>query len=303
MKDVFLCHAGEDKKTIVRPIADECDRNEISCWVDEAEILWGDSIIEKVNEGLKMSQYVIVVLSESFIAKNFPKRELYAALNLEIRSGEVKVLPLLAGDKNARQKILDEFPILSDKRYLVWDGNSEPVIEELKKRLGRQEAADEAENNQGQAIEDDIEIPKIKRQFSRRDKDVFLRDSFQVFKSYFQRVLSQLEKSYDNIETDFMEINEYKFVCSIYSGGDLKCQCKIWLGGMTSLNSICYAEGTFSIEIDNSYNEQIGVEDDGYELFLRPLFGSPTGKGGSELYKPQDSAKMLWERFISPLTR
>ena len=78
MRDVFLCHASEDKEIIVRPIARECRKHQITCWVDEAEILWGDSIIEKVNEGLKMSQYVIVVLSESFIAKNFPKKELYS---------------------------------------------------------------------------------------------------------------------------------------------------------------------------------------------------------------------------------
>ncbi len=81
----------------------------IKCWVDEGEIKWGDSITQKVNDGLKISRFVIVVLSDAFIKKNWPKRELYAALNLEASSGKVKVLPLLVGDKATIEKILQEF--------------------------------------------------------------------------------------------------------------------------------------------------------------------------------------------------
>jgi len=57
--------------------------------VDEGEIKLGDSITQKVNEGHKISQFVIVVLSQAFIDKNWPKREIYAALNLEVASGEI----------------------------------------------------------------------------------------------------------------------------------------------------------------------------------------------------------------------
>ena len=191
----------------------------------------------------------------------------------------MKVLPLLAGDKNTRHKIMDEFPIISDKRYLIWDGNSESIIKALKQRLKRGEVTDEGLNSQDRSVQDDIEIPNLKREFSQRDKDVFLRESFKTVKSYFQRALSKLQESYEEIETDLMDINEYKFVCNVYSSGSLKCQCKIWMGGMISNNSICYAEGIFNIESDNSYNEQISVEDDGYDLYLRPLFGSTTGSG------------------------
>ena len=83
IRDVFICHASEDKKGIVGPIVRALTGAGISVWYDEAEIKWGDSVTQKVNEGLKISRFVIVVLSSSFVKKNWPQRELNAALNVE----------------------------------------------------------------------------------------------------------------------------------------------------------------------------------------------------------------------------
>ena len=69
-RDIFLCHASEDKSAVVRPLASAFERDGFSVWLDEAEIAWGDSITSKVNEGLKSSRYVVVVLSRAFLAKD-----------------------------------------------------------------------------------------------------------------------------------------------------------------------------------------------------------------------------------------
>ena len=81
-RDVFLCHAREDRAPVVRPLATALEQAGISCWYDEAEIRWGDSITQKVNDGLGISRYVIVVLSTAFLEKPWPRRELHAALNI-----------------------------------------------------------------------------------------------------------------------------------------------------------------------------------------------------------------------------
>ena len=44
MRDIFICHASEDKKEVVRPIVEAFRQAGISVWFDEAEIKWGDSI-------------------------------------------------------------------------------------------------------------------------------------------------------------------------------------------------------------------------------------------------------------------
>jgi len=101
----------------------------------KVEIKWGDSITKKVNEGLKVSRYLIVVLSLTFMGKNWPQRELFAALNQEASTGEVKVLPLLIGNKEDREIIIGELPLLNDKRYLIWEGKPESIVEAILTRL------------------------------------------------------------------------------------------------------------------------------------------------------------------------
>lgn len=137
IRDIFICHASEDKKEIVGPIVETFTEADISVWYDEAEIKWGDSVTQKVNEGLKISRFVIVVLSTSFVKKNWPQRELNAALNIEVSTGEVKVLPLLVGSEMEKREILDRYPLLNDKKYLAWTGNPHEIVKEMNNRLSK----------------------------------------------------------------------------------------------------------------------------------------------------------------------
>jgi len=136
-RDVFLCHASEDKSSIVEPMKLALEQARISYWYDRAELKWGDSLTGRVNEGLRSSKFVIVVLTKTFLGKHWPQRELYAALNLEASSREVRVLPLLAGTMLERTEILKEFPLLNDKLHLVWDNDANSVVNALLSRLGR----------------------------------------------------------------------------------------------------------------------------------------------------------------------
>ena len=117
-KDLFLSHAHVDKYTYVRPFAHELDARGISYWLDDAEIAWGDNITEKINEGLRKSDFVLIFLSENFIARSWTKAELSSALNLENSEGRKVVLPLIIGEAN---RLLEKFPLLRDKAYLHWD--------------------------------------------------------------------------------------------------------------------------------------------------------------------------------------
>lgn len=116
-KDVFIGHASEDKMEYVYPLVEAFKLFGITYWLDEAEIKWGESIVEKINNGILNSQFVLFLLSESFLKKRWPKKEINAALSLEIFSGEIKVLPLLI----APQKVIfTDFPIICDKYYINW---------------------------------------------------------------------------------------------------------------------------------------------------------------------------------------
>lgn len=132
-KDIFICHASEDKPDVVRPLYEGLESEGFNIWYDEAEIKWGDSITERVNWGLIHSKYVVVVLSESFLEKRWPNREFNSVVNTESSSGIVKVLPLVVGDDLIEKKIIEAYPLINDKRYLKWSGNQSEIVKELYK--------------------------------------------------------------------------------------------------------------------------------------------------------------------------
>lgn len=92
---VFLSHTGDDKP-FVRRLRDDLQAHGVErVWVDEAEIEIGDSLITKIEEGMKLCRFIAVVLSPRSIKAPWVKKELDVAMNREIGGGDVVVLPLL----------------------------------------------------------------------------------------------------------------------------------------------------------------------------------------------------------------
>lgn len=116
-RDVFICHAHLDKAAFMRPLSELLNRRGISCWLDEAQILPGDSLVEKINEGLRTSRIVLVIITDAFLDRNWPQKEMNSALSREIRTGEVLVVPVLCIDHD---RYFDRYPLLEDKLYLDW---------------------------------------------------------------------------------------------------------------------------------------------------------------------------------------
>jgi len=74
--DFFISHASEDKNEIVRDLADALKENGFKVWYDEFELKVGDSLRKKIDSGLTNSKYGIVIISPSFVNKNWTEYEL-----------------------------------------------------------------------------------------------------------------------------------------------------------------------------------------------------------------------------------
>lgn len=97
MKSVFLSHSSKDKQ-FARRLGNDLRRYGVKVWIDEAEINIGDSLIEKISEGLEVSDYLIAIWSKNSINSEWVKREIDIALNKEIKNKKVVVLPCLLDD-------------------------------------------------------------------------------------------------------------------------------------------------------------------------------------------------------------
>jgi hypothetical protein len=92
---IFLSHTADDKP-FVRELKKSLEEHGVeNVWLDEAEIQIGDSLSEKIEEGLTKTKYIGIVLSPKSIESKWVKKELEVAMNREIETGEVVILPLL----------------------------------------------------------------------------------------------------------------------------------------------------------------------------------------------------------------
>lgn len=132
MYDVFLCHAAEDKETIVRPLYDELKKLNLNVFLDSEEIHWGDSLIDIINRALHKSKYVIAVMSENSVEKKWPQKEINAVLSNEIKHDKSKLLPLIHGNA---EEILGTNFLMSDKLYKEWENNPEEIAQAVLKLL------------------------------------------------------------------------------------------------------------------------------------------------------------------------
>ncbi len=94
--DLFICHASEDKDSIVRELATKLDENGFKVWYDEFTLKLGDSLRQKIDYGLAHSRYGIVVLSVDFFKKEWPQKELDGLVAREGKKTKV-ILPIWHG--------------------------------------------------------------------------------------------------------------------------------------------------------------------------------------------------------------
>lgn len=119
----FLSHNKADKE-VAREIAMFLAAEDVTVWFDEWEIAAGDSIVEKIDEGLTDCSHFLILWSEHAAKSNWVRRELQSALAKAISDGKPRVIPVC----------LDNSPLpslLADIRYIRYRGGKEADREEL----------------------------------------------------------------------------------------------------------------------------------------------------------------------------
>jgi hypothetical protein len=131
--DVFICHASEDKDDFVRPLAEKLRQHHIDVWYDEFSLTIGDSLTQKIDEGLSKSRYGIVVLSPNFFNKPWAKRELSGLTSREMIEGKDLILPIW--HRVGAQDVMQYSPPLADKKAGSSRDGINSLIRDLIKKI------------------------------------------------------------------------------------------------------------------------------------------------------------------------
>jgi hypothetical protein len=110
MASIFLSHSHTDRE-FARRLAADLRLAGVKVWVDEAEIRPGDSLFDRLEHGIRESDYVGVILSPEAVASRWVRVELNAALQLEVRSGAIKVVPIVSRHCEMPAFLLDKIHI------------------------------------------------------------------------------------------------------------------------------------------------------------------------------------------------
>lgn len=108
---IFLSHSDKDK-LFVDKLANDLEKSNISVWYDKWNIKVGDSIVNELNEGIKKSIYLGIIISSNSLTSGWVTKELAAAIVNEVETQKVVVLPILLDDVWAKVP-----SFLSEKKF------------------------------------------------------------------------------------------------------------------------------------------------------------------------------------------
>ena len=126
----FISHSTKDKP-FVRKLAADLVASGVKVWLDEQRILVGDSIPEKIAQGLAESDFFLIVVSENSVNSEWVKKELNSAIVHEIERRKVTVLPIKLDGAKMPETIHDKLYADFSKSY---EDGLEKLIQSIQAR-------------------------------------------------------------------------------------------------------------------------------------------------------------------------
>jgi TIR domain len=69
LRDVFLCHAWDDRKGVAKELHDLLESRSVSVWFSEKDVLLGSSLLREIDKGLAKSRVGIVLVTPALLRR------------------------------------------------------------------------------------------------------------------------------------------------------------------------------------------------------------------------------------------
>lgn len=104
----FISHSSEDRSSVKR-LAERLRSSQVDAWYAEWEIGPGDSIVQKIDQGLSECEVFVIVISKNSVESRWVQEELSSAVVRRI-SQEARIIPVR----------LDDSPVPTVINHLHW---------------------------------------------------------------------------------------------------------------------------------------------------------------------------------------
>lgn len=281
----------------------------IESWHDR-RIIAGKELDQEISQHLEEADVILLLLSPHFLASDYCY-EVEAQRALERhKSGSAVVIPVILQPcdwlaspfRNLRATPRDgrpvaKFPNVNDA-FLEVTQDIRTAAESLHKEDKRPSDSPVVTARSDPGIRSsNLRVQKI---FTDRDRDTFVDEAYAYIEKFFENSLSELQLRNPAIEFRFKQISATGFTAAVYVGGTKRTACHMWLGGRMSFGGdISFAAN--DSELTNSVNDGVRVEDDGFNLGLKPSGLSMRRVQADGLLTSHGAAEYFWSTFVSPL--
>jgi TIR domain len=126
--DFFIVYAVEDQEAIARPLADALNARGLLVWYVDYSLKAGDNLQQYVDYGLSRSRRGIVILSDHFLGKRWPEKELNDLASREV-DGKKAILPVW--HKVGFRQVLGFSPELAERVAVSTEKGLEYAVERI----------------------------------------------------------------------------------------------------------------------------------------------------------------------------
>jgi hypothetical protein len=284
----------------------------ITTWHDR-RIGAGKEFDQEISQHLEEADVVLLLVSPDFLASDYCyEKEMTRAMERHA-ARKARVIPvilrpcdwhdapfgrLLAAPKDG--KPITKYPNQDEAFLEVVQAIRKAVQEIMGKQKTPPSGTPVASVSSSRSPDIRSSNLRVQKDFTDRDRDRFLQESFEYIAKFFENSIAELETRNPGIEGNFRRIDTNHFTASIYKNGRTMSECGIWLGGHISrTNNIMYSSDPS--RGDNSYNDSLSAEDDGNAIFLKSSMAGVFGGRQGELLSQEGAAEHFWEKLIQPL--
>ncbi|WP_460880045.1 toll/interleukin-1 receptor domain-containing protein [Pontibacter rugosus] len=205
MKKVFLSHATEDKPLVEHIYSRLKEKYpHVKSWLDKYEIVGGDSLIDKIAEGIDSSEKFIIFLSDTSIKKPWVNKELKKAITQEINRGsENFIIPVLINN------IIKTPSFLEDKFYIdVSQYTEDELIKAIYNAIEEKQPNFKGETIENLSVQQVPSLHGLEVQFRATYWAEQIAFEIQLDKNFKKRVIKGFAQSPNTFSGSFVEEKE-----------------------------------------------------------------------------------------------
>lgn len=128
LRDVFLCHAWDDRKGAAKDLHDRLEALGVSVWFSEKDVVLGSPLLREIDKGLAKSRVGIVLVTPAFLRRidgaGIAEKELSALLARDL------LVPIV--HDTTYDALRDVSPLLGSRSGL---NTAEETLDEISTKL------------------------------------------------------------------------------------------------------------------------------------------------------------------------